>query len=193
MRRPCDVRHRGAFWKGSRFMTYHGKTHCGRLADTGACCGLCQSRWLCQSAHFWCGHRRHDRGGRRGRSLGGDTRGTVIGGVVRGGAWRGYRGRAWPRRNASCVNRWRGPVQPSTIQGAICVWSCQKIGDIPEQDHPFVDAGFRPALRTVARQPEAPSRLPAFGSVGHTDNVGSATLNNQLSPGSRDGRGPCAD
>ncbi|MGY6549086.1 MAG: OmpA family protein [Roseinatronobacter sp.] len=43
-----------------------------------------------------------------------------------------------------------------------------------------VDAGFRPALRTVAdslrRHPNSRVRV-----VGHTDNVGSAALNNQLS------------
>ena len=117
-------------------------------------------------------------GAAAGQIIGGDTRGTVIGGVV-GAALGGAIG----ARMAAQERELRQSLEGT---GAAITNTGNDLRVILPESVTFrtgssvVDAGFRPALQTVAnslrRHPNSSVRV-----VGHTDNVGSAALNNQLS------------
>ena len=117
-------------------------------------------------------------GAAAGQLIGGDTRGTVIGGVV-GAALGGAIG-------ANMAAQERELRQSLAGTGADITNTGSDLRIVLPESVTFrtgsatVDAGFRPALRTVAdslrRHPGSSVRV-----VGHTDNVGSAALNNQLS------------
>lgn len=117
-------------------------------------------------------------GAAAGQIIGGDTRGTVIGGVV-GAALGGVIGARMAAQERELRQSLAGTGAAITNTGS----DLRVI--LPESvtfrtGSSVVDAGFRPALRTVAdslrRHPNSSVRV-----VGHTDNVGSAALNNQLS------------
>ena len=117
-------------------------------------------------------------GAAAGQIIGGDTRGTVIGGVV-GAAIGGAIGARMAAQERELRQSLAGTGAAITNTGS----DLRVI--LPESvtfrtGSSVVDAGFRPALRNVAdslrRHPNSSIRV-----VGHTDNVGSAMLNNQLS------------
>ena len=117
-------------------------------------------------------------GAAAGQAIGGDTRATVIGGVV-GAAVGGAIGARMAAQERELRQSLAGSGAEITNTGS----DLRVI--LPESvtfrtGSSVVDPGFRPALRTVAsslrRHPESSIRV-----VGHTDNVGSAALNNQLS------------
>jgi len=117
-------------------------------------------------------------GAAAGQIIGGDTQATVIGGVV-GAALGGAIG-------ARMAAQERELRQSLAGTGAAITNTGSDLRVILPEAVTFrtgsanVDAGFRPALRSVAdslrRHPNSSVRV-----VGHTDNVGSAALNNQLS------------
>ena len=117
-------------------------------------------------------------GAAAGQIIGGDTRGTVIGGVV-GTALGGVIGTRMAAQERELRQSLAGTGAAITNTGS-------NLRVILPESVTFrtgswvVDADFRPALRTVAdslrRHPNSSVRV-----VGHTDNVGSAALNNQLS------------
>lgn len=117
-------------------------------------------------------------GAAAGQIIGGDTRGTVIGGVV-GAAIGGAIGAHMAAQEHELRQSLAGTGAAITNTGNDLRIS------LPESvtfrtGSSVVDAGFRPALRNVA---DSLRRHPYSGIrvVGHTDNVGSAMLNNQLS------------
>ncbi len=117
-------------------------------------------------------------GAAAGQIIGGDTRATVIGGVV-GAALGGAIGARMAAQERELRQSLAGTGAAITNTGS----DLRVV--LPESvtfrtGSSVVDPGFRPALRTVAdslrRHPASTVRV-----VGHTDNVGSAALNNQLS------------
>lgn len=117
-------------------------------------------------------------GAAAGQIIGGDTRATVIGGAV-GAAIGGAIGARMAAQERELRQSLAGTGAAITNTGS----DLRVV--LPESvtfrtGSSVVDAGFRPALRTVA---ESLRRYPnsAVRVVGHTDNVGSAALNNQLS------------
>ncbi|MDD7972185.1 OmpA family protein [Roseinatronobacter alkalisoli] len=117
-------------------------------------------------------------GAAAGQIIGGDTRATVIGGVV-GAAVGGAIGARMAAQERELRQSLAGTGAAITNTGS----DLRVI--LPESvtfrtGSSVVDTGFRPALRVVAdslrRHPNSGVRV-----VGHTDNVGSAALNNQLS------------
>jgi outer membrane protein OmpA-like peptidoglycan-associated protein len=117
-------------------------------------------------------------GAAAGQIIGGDTRATVIGGVV-GAALGGAIG-------ASMAAQERELRQSLAGTGAAITNTGSDLRVILPESVTFrtgsavVDGGFYPALRVVSdslrRHPNSSIRV-----VGHTDTVGSAALNNQLS------------
>ncbi len=117
-------------------------------------------------------------GAAAGQVIGGDTRATVIGGAV-GAAVGGAIGARMAAQERELRQSLAGSGAEITNTGRDLRVT------LPESvtfrtGSSTVDLGFRPALRTVA---ESLSRYPGSSVrvVGHTDNVGSAALNNQLS------------
>jgi outer membrane protein OmpA-like peptidoglycan-associated protein len=176
IRRPCDVRI-GRIFEGIKTMTYHGKPIVTGLLTVSllvGCANLDGSANKPVTGAVIGGLT----GAAAGQIIGGDTRGTVIGGVV-GAAIGGAIG-------ASMAAQERELRQSLAGTGAAITNTGSDLRVILPESVTFrtgssvVDAGFRPALRTVAdslrRHPYSSIRV-----VGHTDNVGSAMLNNQLS------------
>ncbi|WP_306006945.1 OmpA family protein [Aquicoccus porphyridii] len=117
-------------------------------------------------------------GAAAGQMIGGDTRGAVIGGAL-GAAIGGAAG-------AHMAAQERELRQSLAGSGAAITNTGSDLRVILPESVTFrtgssvVDPGFRPALRAVSdslqRHPDSAVRV-----VGHTDNVGTAALNNQLS------------
>ncbi|WP_296478102.1 OmpA family protein [Roseinatronobacter sp.] len=117
-------------------------------------------------------------GAAAGQIIGGDTRATVIGGVI-GAAVGGTIGARMAAQERELRQSLAGTGAEITNTGS------QLRVILPESvtfrtASATVDSGFLPALRTVSQSlrqyPASTVRV-----VGHTDNVGSATYNNQLS------------
>lgn len=117
-------------------------------------------------------------GAAAGQIIGGDTRATVIGGAV-GAALGGVIGGHMAAQERELRQSLSGTGVAITNTGS----DLRVV--LPESvtfrtGSSLVEAGFRPALRSVAdslrRHPNSAVRV-----VGHTDNVGSAALNNKLS------------
>ncbi|MCC6006351.1 MAG: OmpA family protein [Rhodobacteraceae bacterium] len=117
-------------------------------------------------------------GAAAGQIIGGDTRTTVIGGAV-GAAVGGAIGAQMAAQERELRRSLAGTGADITNTGS------QLRVILPEAvtfrtASSVVDPGFRPALRSVAdslrQHPASTVRV-----VGHTDNVGSAAYNNQLS------------
>jgi len=117
-------------------------------------------------------------GAAAGRVIGGDTKGTLIGGAV-GAAVGGAIGAQMAAQERELRQSLAGTGADVTNTGS------QLRVILPEAvtfrtASSVVDPGFRPALRTVSeslrQHPNSTVRV-----VGHTDNVGSAAYNNQLS------------
>lgn len=117
-------------------------------------------------------------GAAAGQIIGGDTRATIIGGAV-GAAVGGAIGAGMAAQERELRQSLAGTGATITNTGS----DLRLV--LPESvtfrtGSSVVDAGFRPALRSVAdslrRHPSSSVRV-----VGHTDNVGSAALNNTLS------------
>jgi outer membrane protein OmpA-like peptidoglycan-associated protein len=117
-------------------------------------------------------------GAAAGQIIGGDTQATVIGGAV-GAAVGGAIGAQMAAQERELRRSLAGTGADITNTGS------QLRVILPEAvtfrtASSVVDPGFRPALRAVSdslrRHPASTVRV-----VGHTDNVGSATYNNQLS------------
>jgi len=117
-------------------------------------------------------------GAAAGQAIGGDTKATLIGGAI-GAAVGGAIG-------TQMANQERELRQSLAGTGADVTNTGSQLRVILPEAVTFrtassvVDPGFRPALRTVS---ESLRRHPAstVRVVGHTDNVGSAAYNNQLS------------
>ncbi|KPP85860.1 MAG: putative outer membrane protein [Rhodobacteraceae bacterium HLUCCO07] len=117
-------------------------------------------------------------GAAAGQAIGGDTRGAVIGGAL-GAAIGGAAG-------AHMAAQERELRQSLAGSGAEITNTGNDLRVILPDSVTFrtgssvVDPGFRPALRAVSdslrRHPNSAVRV-----VGHTDNVGTAAFNNQLS------------
>ena len=117
-------------------------------------------------------------GAAAGQIIGGDTRATVIGGAV-GAAVGGAIGAQMAAQERELRSSLAGTGADITNTGS------QLRVILPESvtfrtASSVVDPGFRPALRAVSdslrQHPASTVRV-----VGHTDNVGSAAYNNQLS------------
>ncbi|TCM76766.1 OmpA family protein [Rhodovulum steppense] len=117
-------------------------------------------------------------GAAAGQVIGGDTRATVIGGAV-GAAVGGAIGAQMAAQERELRRSLAGTGADITNTGS------QLRVILPESvtfrtASSVVDPGFRPALRAVSdslrQHPASTVRV-----VGHTDNVGSAAYNNQLS------------
>jgi outer membrane protein OmpA-like peptidoglycan-associated protein len=117
-------------------------------------------------------------GAAAGQVIGGDTRATVIGGAI-GAAIGGAIGAQMAAQERELRQSLAGTGADVTNTGS------QLRVILPESvtfrtASSVVDPGFRPALRTVSeslrQHPNSTVRV-----VGHTDNVGSAAYNNQLS------------
>ncbi|NNU82156.1 OmpA family protein [Halovulum dunhuangense] len=117
-------------------------------------------------------------GAAAGQIIGGDTRSTLIGGAI-GAAVGGAIG-------AQMASQERELRQSLAGTGADVLNAGSQLRVILPEAVTFrtassvVDPGFRPALRAISdslqRHPNSTVRV-----VGHTDNVGSAAYNNQLS------------
>lgn len=117
-------------------------------------------------------------GAAAGQIIGGDTRATVIGGAI-GAAVGGAVGARMAAQERELRQSLAGTGADITNTGS----DLRVI--LPDSvtfrtDSSVVDAGFRPALRSVAdslrRHPNSTVRV-----IGHTDNVGTAAYNTQLS------------
>jgi outer membrane protein OmpA-like peptidoglycan-associated protein len=117
-------------------------------------------------------------GAAAGQVIGGDTRATVIGGAI-GAALGGAIGAQMAAQERELRQSLAGTGADITNTGS------QLRVILPESvtfrtASSVVDPGFRPALRSVSESlrqyPNSTVRV-----VGHTDNVGSAAYNNQLS------------
>lgn len=117
-------------------------------------------------------------GAAAGQVIGGDTRATVIGGAI-GAALGGAIGAQMAAQERELRQSLAGTGADITNTGS------QLRVILPESvtfrtASSVVDPGFRPALRSVSeslrQHPNSTVRV-----VGHTDNVGSAAYNNQLS------------
>lgn len=117
-------------------------------------------------------------GATAGKIVGGDTKGTLIGGAI-GAAVGGAIGARMEAQERELRQSLSGTGVDVTNTGS------QLMVTLPESvtfrtASSVVDPQFRPALRAVSqslqRYPNSTVRV-----VGHTDNVGSATYNNQLS------------
>jgi outer membrane protein OmpA-like peptidoglycan-associated protein len=117
-------------------------------------------------------------GAAAGQIIGGDTRATVIGGAI-GAAVGGAVGARMAAQERELRQSLAGTGADITNTGS----DLRVI--LPDSvtfrtDSSVVDAGFRPALRSVSdslrRHPNSTVRV-----IGHTDNVGTAAYNTQLS------------
>ncbi|PZX39436.1 outer membrane protein OmpA-like peptidoglycan-associated protein [Roseinatronobacter thiooxidans] len=117
-------------------------------------------------------------GAAAGQIIGGDTRATVIGGAI-GAAVGGAVGAGMAAQERELRQSLAGTGADITNTGS----DLRVI--LPDSvtfrtDSSVVDAGFRPALRSVSdslrRHPNSTVRV-----IGHTDNVGTAAYNTQLS------------
>jgi len=117
-------------------------------------------------------------GAAAGQIIGGDTRATVIGGVI-GAAVGGAIGARMAAQERELRQSLAGTGADVTNTGSdlrvILPYSVTF-----RTDSAVVDPAFRPALRTISdslrRHPNSTVRV-----VGHTDNIGTAAYNNQLS------------
>jgi outer membrane protein OmpA-like peptidoglycan-associated protein len=117
-------------------------------------------------------------GAAAGQIIGGDTRATVIGGAV-GAAVGGAIGAQMAAQERELRSSLAGTGADITNTGSQLRVILPEAVTFPTASS-VVDPGFRPALRAVSdslrQHPASTVRV-----VGHTDNVGSAAYNNQLS------------
>lgn len=117
-------------------------------------------------------------GAAAGQIIGGDTRATVIGGVV-GAAVGGAIGAQMAAQERELRQSLAGTGADITNTGSQLRVILPEAVTFPTASA-VVDPAFRPALRGISdslrRYPNSTVRV-----VGHTDNVGSAAYNNQLS------------
>lgn len=113
-----------------------------------------------------------------GQAIGGDTKSTVIGAAI-GAAIGGAIGTQMATQERELRQSLAGTGADITNTGSQLRVILPEAVTFPTASS-VVDPGFRPALRSISdslrRHPNSTVRV-----VGHTDNVGSATYNNQLS------------
>ena len=117
-------------------------------------------------------------GAAAGQVIGGDTEATLIGGAI-GAAVGGVIGAQMAAQERELRQSLAGTGAAVTNTGSQLRVILPEAVTFPTASS-VVDPGFRPALREVAdslqQHPNSTVRV-----VGHTDNVGSAAFNNQLS------------